>query len=168
MLAHLVRPPTTTMHGAVVWVSPAAMTTFLKMVIVGNTRVGKTSLCLRYCQDKYTGADTPTIGASFGSKSVTVGGRPYAMHVWDTAGVEVYRSMSAGYVLRCVVVALRARCVLCATRSVWRVRAAQPVAVALGVRWAGVLQSVCALRGQLRFECVMQRHCGTAALQVGS
>ncbi len=65
-----------------------------KVVLLGDKAVGKSSLVLRYTQDKFSETHAITIGAAFVSKDVSVGGRPVRLHIWDTAGEEAYRSMT--------------------------------------------------------------------------
>lgn len=59
--------------------------------------VGKTCLAIRYVRDRFVENSTATIGASFLMKTVTSGNTPITMKIWDTAGQEVFRSMSSLY-----------------------------------------------------------------------
>lgn len=64
----------------------------LKVVILGDVNVGKTSLICRYIDGKFLASD-PTVGASFFMKHWG----PYNVAVWDTAGEEKYTGLSSFY-----------------------------------------------------------------------
>ena len=59
-----------------------------KVVILGDSGVGKTSILYRYIFDKFERENLPTLGASFKSKLVTVpgDGEQIKLNLWDTAG----------------------------------------------------------------------------------
>lgn len=70
----------------------------VKVVMLGNSAVGKTTLVTRWTEDRYDGKSTPTIGAAY--KQVTLempDGNKYSMHLWDTAGQDEYRSTTSIY-----------------------------------------------------------------------
>ncbi|TYZ69076.1 hypothetical protein PybrP1_008454 [[Pythium] brassicae (nom. inval.)] len=76
-----------------------------KLVIVGATDVGKTSITMRYCHGSFSTPTSATIGASFLQKRIIVGGddasgrarRKMTLQIWDTAGQERFRSMAPMY-----------------------------------------------------------------------
>lgn len=76
-----------------------------KIVIVGATDVGKTSITMRYCHGSFSTPTSATIGASFLQKRIIVGGddasgrarRKMNLQIWDTAGQERFRSMAPMY-----------------------------------------------------------------------
>ncbi|KAM6495668.1 P-loop containing nucleoside triphosphate hydrolase protein [Amanita muscaria] len=69
-----------------------------KIVIMGNSGVGKTSLLQRYTQNKYDPKNTTsTSGAFFVTKKVYVNGLKVRLQLWDTAGQERFRSMAPMY-----------------------------------------------------------------------
>ncbi|TFK73040.1 ras-domain-containing protein [Pluteus cervinus] len=69
-----------------------------KIVIMGNSGVGKTSLLRRYTQNKFDPKNTTsTSGAFFVTKKVTVNGLKVRLQLWDTAGQERFRSMAPMY-----------------------------------------------------------------------
>ncbi|KAH8106145.1 ribosomal protein S7e-domain-containing protein [Cristinia sonorae] len=69
-----------------------------KIVIMGNTGVGKTSLLHRYTQNKFDPKNTTsTTGAFFVTKKVYVDGIRVRLQLWDTAGQERFRSMAPMY-----------------------------------------------------------------------
>ena len=69
----------------------------LKVVILGEARVGKTSLTLRFVKDKFDKDQDSTIDASFLSKKVDVNGRSVNLNIWDTAGQEKYHALAKNY-----------------------------------------------------------------------
>lgn len=65
-----------------------------KIVVMGNSGVGKTSLVQRYTQNKFDPKNTTsTSGAFFVTKKVYVNGLKVRLQLWDTAGQERFRSM---------------------------------------------------------------------------
>jgi len=69
----------------------------VKVCIVGDSAVGKTSLSTRYCHGEFSGNTTPTIGASFLQRRVVVDNAEMSLQIWDTAGQERFRSMAPMY-----------------------------------------------------------------------
>ena len=75
----------------------------LKMVILGDSGVGKTSLMNRYATGKFTGQYKATIGADFLAKDNVVvsdifGTRHLvSLQIWDTAGQERFQSLGVGF-----------------------------------------------------------------------
>jgi small GTP-binding protein len=63
-----------------------------KIVIIGNSAVGKTNILLRFINENYTMAHTPTIGVDFRSKVIEVplknksDKKRIKLQLWDTAG----------------------------------------------------------------------------------
>ncbi|KAL0949166.1 hypothetical protein HGRIS_009247 [Hohenbuehelia grisea] len=69
-----------------------------KVVVMGNTGVGKTSLLHRYTQNRFDPKNTTsTTGAFFVTKKVFVQGTKVRLQLWDTAGQERFRSMAPMY-----------------------------------------------------------------------
>lgn len=71
----------------------------VKLVLLGETGVGKTSIIQRFVYDDFREDPQPTIGANFTSRVVKPPGAAQSIrfHVWDTAGSEVYRSLIRMY-----------------------------------------------------------------------
>lgn len=69
----------------------------VKVCIIGDTDVGKTSLSMRYCHGEMPENATPTIGASFLQKRLNLDGTELSLQIWDTAGQERFRSMAPMY-----------------------------------------------------------------------
>jgi Ras-related protein Rab-5C len=68
-----------------------------KVVFLGKSGVGKTSITLRFCRDTFTEGAEATIGASFLTKMMNVGDRTIKFEMWDTAGQERYRALAPMY-----------------------------------------------------------------------
>lgn len=69
-----------------------------KVIVVGDSGVGKTCIILRYVYDKFEEFNTPTVGASFVSKVHTFGiNKTMRFQIWDTAGQERYKSIAPIY-----------------------------------------------------------------------
>ncbi|XP_022672610.1 ras-related protein Rab-13-like isoform X1 [Varroa destructor] len=68
-----------------------------KVVIVGDSAVGKSSLINRFCRGHFVSSFNATIGVDFQVKSVIVEGRSVALQLWDTAGQEKFRAITQQY-----------------------------------------------------------------------
>jgi len=64
-----------------------------KIIILGDTNVGKSSLFLRYLKDEFREAMANTIAISNDFKEVIIDGNPVHLQIWDTAGQEKFRSI---------------------------------------------------------------------------
>ncbi|XP_035770654.1 ras-related protein rab7-like [Neolamprologus brichardi] len=69
----------------------------LKVVILGDSFVGKTSLMNQYVNKKFSNQYKTTIGADFLTKEVMVGDQVVVLQIWDTAGQERYQSLNAAF-----------------------------------------------------------------------
>ena len=69
----------------------------VKVCIIGDTDVGKTSLSMRYCHGDFPESSSPTIGASFLQRRVLIDNTEISLQIWDTAGQERFRSMAPMY-----------------------------------------------------------------------
>ena len=70
----------------------------VKVVMLGSTRVGKTTLVIRWTQERYESNQAPTVGAAFQVVSLEMpDGKTYDMHIWDTAGQDQFRSTTSVY-----------------------------------------------------------------------
>jgi small GTP-binding protein len=68
-----------------------------KIVFVGETATGKTSIVSRYLTDTFSSNMTPTIGATFLHITVQCENRDVHVAMWDTAGQEVYHNLAPMY-----------------------------------------------------------------------
>lgn len=69
----------------------------IKVVVVGDAGVGKTSLAVRFTEDSFFGHYKQTVGASFCSRALDVNGKRVVFQIWDTAGQERFRSLVPMY-----------------------------------------------------------------------
>ncbi|KAL3048150.1 hypothetical protein OYC64_006845 [Pagothenia borchgrevinki] len=65
-----------------------------KVVLVGNSSVGKTSLLRSFCEGRFHPSTTATVGVDYSVKTLTLDNMQVAMQLWDTAGQERYRSIT--------------------------------------------------------------------------
>lgn len=65
-----------------------------KVVLVGNSSVGKTSLLRRFCDDCFHSGTCATVGIDYSVKTLSVDNSQIALQMWDTAGQERYRSIT--------------------------------------------------------------------------
>ncbi|XP_078608905.1 ras-related protein Rab-18-like [Branchiostoma floridae x Branchiostoma japonicum] len=68
-----------------------------KLVLLGEVGVGKTSLFVRLKDDTFLEDTKASIGVDFCETLVKVGGEEVRLCIWDTAGVERFRTMTQGY-----------------------------------------------------------------------
>ena len=68
-----------------------------KLLIIGDSGVGKSSLLLRYCDDSFSSHFLTTIGIDFKLKTVNIDGKKVKLQIWDTAGQERFRTITNAY-----------------------------------------------------------------------
>uniref|UniRef100_A0A7N6FEW7 EF-hand domain-containing protein n=1 Tax=Anabas testudineus TaxID=64144 RepID=A0A7N6FEW7_ANATE len=73
---------------------PSSPDRLFKIVLVGNSSVGKTSLLRRFCDDCFHPGTSATVGIDYSVKTITVDNIQVALQMWDTAGQERYRSIT--------------------------------------------------------------------------
>ena len=69
----------------------------LKVIILGESGVGKTSLMNQYVNKKFSNHYIATIGADFLTKDIIVDDYLVTMQIWDTAGQERYQSLGVAF-----------------------------------------------------------------------
>ena len=82
------------------WQKDAADQNFdymFKLLIIGNSSVGKTSFLFRYADDSFTSAFVSTVGIDFKVKTVFRNDKRVKLQIWDTAGQERYRTITTAY-----------------------------------------------------------------------
>jgi len=72
-------------------------TALFKLVVLGESGVGKTSLLVRYVQNNFSIATKSTIGSDFLSKDIDVDGKPITLQIWDTAGQERFQGLGTSF-----------------------------------------------------------------------
>ena len=68
-----------------------------KIILIGSSSVGKSSILQRYIQKVFNETYSCTIGVDFFMKSIDVGEKSIKLQLWDTAGTEKFRSITTGY-----------------------------------------------------------------------
>lgn len=73
----------------------------MKFIIVGDSGVGKTSIMQRFVSDNYDQYISSTIGVDFGARIIDIAYKnrtiPIKSQIWDTAGLETFRSITKTY-----------------------------------------------------------------------
>jgi Rab family protein len=69
----------------------------IRIVFLGDTQVGKTSIIGAYADGKCPDQPVPTITGAFQAKAVEFSGNTYDLQLWDTAGQELYRTITPMY-----------------------------------------------------------------------
>lgn len=69
----------------------------IKLLMIGDSGVGKTCLLLRYTNDSFSPTFITTIGIDFKVKTVKVEDKTVKLQVWDTAGQERFRTITTSY-----------------------------------------------------------------------
>ncbi|CDR48007.1 CYFA0S41e00320g1_1 [Cyberlindnera fabianii] len=71
--------------------------TLLKVIILGDSGVGKTSLMQRFVNGKFSHQYKATIGADFLTKELSIDDKTVTMQLWDTAGQERFQSLGVAF-----------------------------------------------------------------------
>lgn len=69
----------------------------LKILIVGDSNVGKTSLLLKYTDDYFSESHVATIGVEYKIKTLILRGMQIKLQIWDTSGQERFRSLTQNF-----------------------------------------------------------------------
>lgn len=73
-----------------------------KVVVIGDSGVGKSSLLSRFTKNHFSMESKSTIGVEFATKSLRVDGKVIKAQIWDTAGQERYRSIASAFYRGCM------------------------------------------------------------------
>ena len=71
-----------------------------RVIIVGDTCVGKSCLLLKFTENSFKDSHDVTLGVEFGTKSISIEGRPIKLQIWDTSGQESFRSITRSFYRR--------------------------------------------------------------------
>ena len=66
----------------------------LKIILLGNSGVGKTCIINRYIHDQFNPDSETTLGSSFSTKIIKKDNIEYRLNIWDTTGQEKYNSIT--------------------------------------------------------------------------
>jgi small GTP-binding protein len=69
----------------------------IRLLLLGDSAVGKSSLLLRFCEGRFENNFVITIGVDFKTKTMNIDGKNYRVQVWDTAGQERFRTITPAY-----------------------------------------------------------------------
>jgi len=69
----------------------------IKLLMIGDSGVGKTCLLLRYANDSFSPTFITTIGIDFKIKNIPLEGKRIKLQIWDTAGQERFRTITTSY-----------------------------------------------------------------------
>ncbi|CAI0428047.1 unnamed protein product [Linum tenue] len=68
-----------------------------KIVLIGDSAVGKSQLLARFSRDEFNVDSKATIGVEFQTKTLDIDHKTVKAQVWDTAGQERYRAVTSAY-----------------------------------------------------------------------
>jgi len=68
-----------------------------KLVLIGDTGVGKSCILLRFADDAFTESYISTIGVDFRFRTIKVENKTVKLQIWDTAGQERFRTITSAY-----------------------------------------------------------------------
>jgi len=68
-----------------------------KLVLLGDASVGKSSILMRFLQNKFSEGIETTVGAAFSTKTIESRNRQIKFEIWDTAGQERFRTITSSY-----------------------------------------------------------------------
>ena len=69
----------------------------IKLMVLGDSNVGKSSILTKYCKNKFLSKYVTTIGIDFQIKYLNINKKKIKVQIWDTAGQERYRVVTKNY-----------------------------------------------------------------------
>ena len=76
---------------------PRSYDYLFKVVLIGDSGVGKSNLLSRFTRNEFSLESKSTIGVEFATRSLDVDGKTVKAQIWDTAGQERYRAITSAY-----------------------------------------------------------------------
>ncbi|KAL7593432.1 uncharacterized protein LOC111904250 [Lactuca sativa] len=70
---------------------------FFKLILIGDSHVGKSNLLSRFCDNKFTLEFNSTIGVEFATKTLHIDGKHIMVQIWDTSGHKKVRAITDAY-----------------------------------------------------------------------
>lgn len=74
--------------------------TLFRVIIVGDTCVGKSCLLLKFTENSFKDSHDVTLGVEFGTRSISIEEKPIKLQIWDTSGQESFRSITRSFYRR--------------------------------------------------------------------
>ncbi|KAK8893991.1 hypothetical protein M9Y10_022421 [Tritrichomonas musculus] len=68
-----------------------------KFVLIGDSAVGKTAMCKKFCENTFDDHQPQTVALEFGTRSIEIEGQRIKLQIWDTAGQERFHSITRAY-----------------------------------------------------------------------
>jgi Ras-related protein Rab-1A len=68
-----------------------------KLLIIGDSGVGKSCILLRFADNNFIDSYISTIGVDFKIKTIQINGKTIKLQIWDTAGQERFRTITSSY-----------------------------------------------------------------------
>ncbi|CAF4988266.1 unnamed protein product, partial [Rotaria socialis] len=68
-----------------------------KLLLIGDSGVGKTCVLLRFCDSAFSTTFISTIGIDFKIRTIDLDGRKIKLQIWDTAGQERFKTITTAY-----------------------------------------------------------------------
>jgi Ras-related protein Rab-1A len=68
-----------------------------KLVLIGDSGVGKSSMFSRFFQKRFTDNTLPTLGVEYKIKNLEIDGKMLKLMIWDTSGQEKYNSIAKNF-----------------------------------------------------------------------
>jgi len=69
----------------------------IKIVIVGDSGVGKSNILTRFTNDDFNQESKATVGVDLASRTLKIDDKTIKLHIWDAAGQEKFKSITAAY-----------------------------------------------------------------------
>ena len=69
----------------------------VKLIIIGDSGVGKTNMIMKFCDQGFRDNYIATIGVDFKVKTIQIDDKKFKLQIWDTAGQERFRNITQTY-----------------------------------------------------------------------